>query len=280
MNALPAHPPVESPGDQLRRELSALIETIEEMQTKSGPLLTARYQATLGRLELQLLELQIESQSVRRRIESLQSRINRGMPVTATCLAEIDHQIETELADWRRQLEAREQVLVDAREFLAGVSFADVDETKRVKAAYRQLARWLHPDASPENSDLFEKYWPAVQDAYQRIDVALIEALLHLVEHAVNERSDKLPPTDSAIELERLRRLVITHAERLARLQAEPPHCHAALLTDDVWMAARQNELEVTIAAESELLARLVIRLAELMSHLGLAQPIAPGGLA
>jgi hypothetical protein len=119
-------------ADCLRHELAALLETIEEMQTKSGPLLTARYQATLGRLELQLLELQIEIQVARRRIESLQSRINRGMPVTATCLAEIDHQIKTELADWRQQLEAQELAWVEAHEFLASVTFADASEVKRI----------------------------------------------------------------------------------------------------------------------------------------------------
>jgi hypothetical protein len=270
----------ETPADSLRHELAALLETIEEIQTKSGPLLTARYQATLGRLELQLLELQIEIQVTRRRIESLQSRINLGQPVTTACLAEINTRIELELADWRRQLETQEQAWINAREFLASVTFADASEAKRVKAAYRQLARWLHPDASPENSDLFEKYWPSVQEAYQRLDVALIEALLHLVEHAVNERSDKSPLPDNPVELERLRALVLTHAERLARLKAEPPHCHADLLMDDAWIAARQVELEAAIAAASELLAQLVIRQAELMGDLGINQCITPGGLA
>lgn len=274
-----ARAPVESPADNLRHELAALLETIEEMQTKSGPLLTARYQATLGRLELQLLELQIETQATRRRIESLQTRINLGQPVTVACLTEIDTRIALELADWRRQLETREQAWINARELLASVTYVDADEAKRVKAAYRQLARWLHPDASPENNDLFEKYWPSVQDAYQRLDFALIEALLHLVEHAVNERSNKMPEDDQPAEIERLRVLIATHADRLAQLQAEPPHCYANLLMDDAWIAARQVELEEAIAAESELLAQLVIRQAELLGNLGVNQCIAPGGL-
>jgi hypothetical protein len=159
----------ESTGDSLRHDLAALLETIDEMQTKSGPLLTARYQSTLGRLELQRLELQIEILATRRRIESLQSIINCGQPLTATCLSAIETRIERELADWWRQLETQEQACVEAREFLANVAFADADEARRVKAAYRQLARFLHPDASPENSDLFEKYWPSVQDAYKRV---------------------------------------------------------------------------------------------------------------
>ncbi len=155
-------------ADPLRLELSALIETINEMQSRAGPVLTARYQAALGRLELQLLELQIEVRSTRRRIEFLQSRVNRGESVTAEWVTDIEQRIETELADWRRQVLTQEQALTEAHSFLAGLSFASVADTQRVKAAYRQLARWLHPDASPENSDLFEKYWPSVQDAMRR----------------------------------------------------------------------------------------------------------------
>ena len=220
-------------ADQLRHELSAVIEAIDEMQTRIAPMLTAHYQAALGRLELQLLELQIEVRSARRRIEFLQSRINRGEPVTAACLSEINYWITTELTELRRQVTTQAQALAEAQDFLAGVTFADSNETKRVKTAYRRLARYLHPDTSPENGDLFQRYWPVVQDAYQRIDAALIEALLHLVEHAVNERSEKLPVVDSASELDRLRTPIATHAERLAHLKTMPPHCYADLLTHD-----------------------------------------------
>lgn len=279
MNTLLDLPLADTPAHRLRQELSALIESIDELQSRVGPFLTARYQAVLGRLELQLLELQIEVLATRRRTESLQSGVNRGEPVTAASLAEIEQRIETELADWRRQVLAQEQVLTEARDFLAGLTFADADEAKRVKAAYRHLARWLHPDASPENGDLFEKYWPSVQDAYRRIDAALIEALLHLVEHAVSERSATQPTADRAVELDRLRALVFTHAERLLRLKAEPPHCYAGLLTDDAWVTARQAELEAAMAVESERLAQLVIRQAELLAHLAIGWPFAAGGV-
>jgi hypothetical protein len=267
-------------ADQLRPELAALIEAIEEMRTRGGPLLTARYQAALGRLELQLLELQIEVRVVGRRIECLRARINRGEPVHESDIAEIDRGIEAELADWRKRLVDHEQALVAAGQFLSRVSFADIDEARRVKAAYRRLARWLHPDASPENKDLFEKYWPAVQDAYRRIDAALIEALQHLVEHALAGRAEQSSATDEGAELDRLRALVAAHGDRLARLKAEPPHCHAELLMDDAWVAAAKAKLEQAIAVESNRLACLVIRQTELLAQLGIAPCGAREGLA
>jgi hypothetical protein len=277
MNSVLETPLLRDTADQLRHELSAVIEAIDEMQTRIAPMLTARYQAALGRLELQLLELQIAVRSARRRIEFLQSRINHGEPVTADCLSEIDDRIATELAEWRLQVASQAQALAEAQDFLARVTFADSNEVTRVKTAYRRLARYLHPDASPENSDLFQRYWPVVQEAYQRIDAALIEALQHLVEHAVEERSDKLPVVDRASELDRLRTLIAIHAERLAHLKTMPPHCYADLLTNDAWVADRQAVLEEAIASQSEQLALLVIRQSELITQPGIG-PHGAGG--
>jgi hypothetical protein len=277
MNSVLETPLSQDTADQLRHELSAVIEAIDEMQTRIAPMLTARYQAALGRLELQLLELQIEVRSARRRIEFLQSRINHGEPVTAACLSEIDERIATELAEWQVQVASQAQALAEAQDFLARVTFADSNEVARVKTAYRRLARYLHPDASPENGDLFQRYWPVVQEAYQRIDAALIEALLHLVEHAVEERSDKLPVVDRASELDRLRTLIAVHAERLAHLKTMPPHCYADLLTNDAWVADRQAVLEEAIASQSEQLALLVIRQSELITQSGI-RPHGAGG--
>jgi hypothetical protein len=174
-------------------------------------------------------------------------------------------------------MEKGAQVLSAAQDYLANLSRADADEVKRVKTAYRRLARYLHPDASPENSDLFERYWPVVQDAYLQIDAALIEALLHLVAHAINERTDQLPAIDSDIELDRLRRLIASQAERLAHLKMQPPFCYAAQLGDETWVATRQAALEAAIVGESERLAHFVIRHSELMALLGIS-PVAKGG--
>ena len=268
---------VNSPADALWGELSAIIESIDELQTRVAPQLEARYQAALGRLELQLLSLQIEVQSARRQIEVLQSRLNRGEPVTAEWLAGMNAQIATELVEWQQKKEKGAQVLSAAQKFLASLSTADADEVKCVKTAYRRLARYLHPDASPENSDLFERYWPVVQEAYLRIDAALIEALLHLVAHAINERTDRLPAIDSDIELDRLRRLIATHAERLALLKTQAPHCYAEQLSNETWIATRQAELEAAIVGESDRLAHFVIRYSELMAQLGIS-PVAKEG--
>lgn len=268
---------VTSPAEALRSELSAIIESIDELQTRVAPQLEARYQAALGRLELQLLRLQIEVQSARRQLELLQSRLNRGEPVTAEWLAGMNAQIAAELGEWQQKMEKGAQALSAAQHFLAGLTSADADEVKRVKTAYRRLARYLHPDASPENSDLFERYWPVVQDAYLQIDAALIEALLHLVAHAINERTDRLPAIDSDIELDRLRRLIASQAERLARLKTQAPYCYAAQLGDETWVATRQAALEAAIVGESERLAHFVIRHSELMALLGIS-PVAKGG--
>ena len=271
--------PDNSAADGLRLELAALIEKIDELKLRVGPFLTAHYQAVLGHLELKLLTLQLAVQSARYRAESLQARINRGETLDLAGLIDIDQAIELRLAEWRQQLCVQEKTLLEAQNLLANVTFTDADEAKRVKTAYRLLARCLHPDASPENKDLFEKYWPNVQDAYERIDAVLIEALLHLVEHAVNARTGGAALAEPAVEVDRLRALVLGHAERLAHITSQTPHCYADLLTDEVWVAARQSELDASITEESGRLAQLVIRHAEQLAQLGIDQAPSMGDI-
>ncbi len=271
----PVH--VDGTADALRGELSAIIESIDELQNRVAPVLEARYQAALGRLELQLLHLQIEVQSARRQLEWLQSRVNRGEPVTAESLAEMHARIAAELAEWQEQLQKGAEALSQAQALLAGLTTADPAEVSRAKTAYRHLARHLHPDARPDNQDLFERYWPTVQDAYSRLDGALLEALLHLVEHALGERAERVAAAADDAELDRLRRLIVTQAERLARLKTQAPYCYAAQLADDAWVAERQATLEAAISDESARLAHFVIRHSELLAQLGVS-PLARAG--
>ena len=249
--------------DALQAQLGALLETIEEMKTKSGPMLIARYQSSLGRLELQLLELQVGVQAARRRVELLQKRMNHGEAILPADIVAIDQQIKVELAQWNDNLVAQAKALDAANQFLAlAVPVSDAD-MRRAKTAYRRLARLLHPDANPDNALLFEKYWSAIQSAYARVDVALMEALLEVVEHATVQ-SEVAAPDQSQID--RLRTLVYTHAETVARMSNEPPHSYARFLDDEAWVTKRQASLEGAIAAESSRLASLVIRQSELLA--------------
>ena len=53
-------------ADGLSRQLAAILENLEQMQQKEKPYLLALYQASLGGLEYQLLNLQVECRALQR----------------------------------------------------------------------------------------------------------------------------------------------------------------------------------------------------------------------
>jgi hypothetical protein len=255
--------------ETLSRELASVLEAIERMESKDRPYLTARYQEALGELEYRLLSLQVECRALQRRMELIQARLNRGETLTRQGVEAIEGQVRLDLASWQARLAEQASLLNASRAFLAGLTFLSPAEAQRVKSAYRRLARLLHPDVSSGNQTWFERYWPAVQDAYAASDADLLEALLHLVERAVGKNASLEPGSDPAErEAERLCGLIATHAERLARLKTEAPFCWADLLENSEWLAVKRAALEAAIESESGRWAALTSRLAEMTASL------------
>jgi hypothetical protein len=241
----------------LSQQLAAILENLEQMQQYEKPYLLALYHTHLGELEYQLLTLQVECRSLQRGIEMMTMHLNRGEAVTWGMLQTIRQQVQEAVQQWRLQLEAQAQALVNGKAYLTGMVVIDADTVQRTKLAYRRLAKLLHPDVSPHNHALFSRYWSTVQDAYCKADAELLEALLHIITAATAQDDN------AGIGHEHVTRLEILighHSQRLADLRNEAPFCWAAQLHDPQWLTLRQNELEHAIDAESGHWANLISR--------------------
>jgi hypothetical protein len=247
--------------DLLRTELAVLQEAVQRLQVHDAPLLTARYLATLGEREYKLLQLQVDVRAYRRRIELAQARRNHGQSLDPLAVAVIVETVNAELVAWRATLKQRQQDLVLAQFTLHTLQYVPDEQVQRAKQAYRQLARWLHPDVQPENSALFETFWPAVQAAYLAYDVDQLETLVQVI---ARELPDKLPDGNDAALTTRLHELIALQARQLADLQAQPPMCYRVLLDNAQWVQKRCDELDLAIDQEAAQLAALVSRFADL----------------
>lgn len=256
-----ATPATPNPIDALRQELAVLQEAVQRIATHEAPLLTARYLAALGEREHQLLQLQVDVRAWRRRNELAQARRNRGQYLDSTAVADIIEAVNTELEVWHATVLKRQQDLADAQRTLSTLQYLPAEQVQHAKQAYRQLARWLHPDAHPENTALFERFWPAVQAAYLAYDVDQLETLVQVIGR---ELPKPLPDSDVAALTARLQALIALQARQLADLQAQPPMCYRALLDDAPWVQRRSDALDLAIQQEAGQLAALVSRFADL----------------
>lgn len=235
---------------RLRTELGALLERQDELRLIAGPYIECRYDELLGTLELTLLEAEIQTARLRRRLALVTAQRNLGLRLTAALLEEINRAIETELEEWLRECAAREaQVQQHLRE-AQQIEFLSPEIVRRLKTAYRALCRRLHPDATGRKTEEFERYWPTVQDAYRNADVELLEALLARLD------DPRPPPEDEDLlsllrrECDRLRALVDRHSERLAAMLEREPYCFEALLEDAEWVKLKRAELRARIETE------------------------------
>ncbi len=250
--------------ERLSNQLAAILETIEQMVNNEKPYLLALYQASLGNLEYELIKLQVECRALQQRIERATALLNRGEKLTEQHLQAIETQVLQELASWYEQLKQQEQAVNAGVVYLSGLSAVDNKTLQHAKQLYRRLARLLHPDVSPENQALFERYWQAVQEAYRQIDADLLEALLQLVESAALKiRNTKETPDEM---IARLKTLIEQQTERWTQLLNQMTFCLATQLQDEDWSSERQSVLQQSITEASQHWALLIVRHAQIVT--------------
>ena len=259
MTAITLHPEfakqLERRG-RLREQLVHLLEAEAELINHVGPYLEALYLEALGQLELALLQQQAENARLRRQIELLRARLNRGESLDRKTMEHITQQLEVELTAWRHRLRAQEQALKEAQAYRESPPLSR-NELEAIKALYRKLVRQLHPDMTGGESPAFRKYWHEVQRAYRGCDLAYLEILAEVVGQEDLRPSPEDPDIDLRTEIEKLERLLANQAEKLARLRQQAPYCYEERLRDESWIAARQAGLREQIAVEEGQHARL-----------------------
>lgn len=242
--------------DAARRQLTALLEEFQRLTTLEGPWLQALYDHRLGRLECELLQVKVEVRTLRRRVEEITAFTNRGQTVGPVQLELIEARLSRELESWWRRVEERQRAVRKARNLVNDGEPADPTVAKAARSLYRRLALALHPDAHPDMTELFERFWPEVLHAYRQLDVDRLMAIQELV--AARTAPEVFTRSEELVqEIERVTRMVATHLERLATLRKQPPFIYEERLLDEGWCEAKERELNAAIAAESGTLSTL-----------------------
>lgn len=247
--------------DALRVDLAAILERVDRCVLVDIPYARALYDEKLGTLELELLQLRASNASLRRRIELVVARRNRGEPVTPNVLAVITAQVDQELEAWWQELRQKERELRAGRTWLTQGSPADPQVVREVRKLYRELCRQLHPDATGGETEAFARHWPTVQTAYRELEVEVLRTVHSLVvsgksvgaPDAIEELRDQCP---------RLEERIRAQLEKLEGLQKSPPLSHRAFLNDATQVAEKQAAVRGAIAAERTRASELELTMA------------------
>jgi hypothetical protein len=235
---------------ELRQLLRQLTQQWLLLHTEEYARRQRLYEQHFHALEQELEWLAWQTAQLRRRLELLLVKLQRGEPLTAKAMRLIEQTVEHEFARLRPRSE-RTAPVEPAEEELARL--------------YRLLVKRLHPDSTGEETEEYRRYWLLVQQAYRERNVEQLRRLVRvLCEEPVGESPVcELDPLQYwQRELARLEAQVRVEQQRLRRTLAQEPF--SLPLDDPEWVRQHRAELERRIAQQraqmqwyAELLRRL-----------------------
>jgi hypothetical protein len=244
----------------LKSQIAVILTDIHSLHDLR-PVVIGRYAAAFADRLFKLHELEIEAARLKREAELLQACINRGREID---YEEIQSMLDAEFAEWQARLIDEIDDLTHHWGMMQYV--LDAKTTRRLRNCFRVLARRLHPDLHPDQSDADSELWHRVLAAYEAQDLDQLDAL-----ELVTRDSKEPEQTDSMDALlesvSRLKaqfdRLLASHAER----RKEWPFDQLPLLDDTAAVTARQSELDERITVTQALRDERSHWLNQLLAH-------------
>ena len=226
--------------DALHSQIAAVLTDIHSL-ADYGPVVIGRYAAAFGDRSTRLHAAEIEAARLKREIELVQMAINSGRELD---YERIQATLDAEFAEWQEKLQAEADNLTRHQALLNNL--VDPKTVHALRERFRVLARRLHPDLNPSQSQAEAELWHRVTSAYETNDIEELNALEILTRDA-----DSVPVPDS---LETLRAVLKKLRDQLdhllislAKRRDEWPFDQLPVLNDPTATAARQTELDTRI---------------------------------
>ena len=227
---------------QLREELAELFEKREFMVSYERNQLNALYVELIGRLLYEEFALKTDIRKSKRIAELVQTKMNRGEAVDMGTVEQI---VEKEFAEYRRQLEEQLNQIKAAQELLAAPMLSEEDTTE-LKSIYRLLAKRLHPDWNPNQTEREKELFIRAQAAYKSCDLQELRNILQMLEV---KSEDELNDDNVDEKIKQLEACLEDIRSRIDKLNETFPFTYKELLKDPKWVEQEQNRIQESINA-------------------------------
>jgi len=228
--------------DALHSQIAAVLTDIHSL-ADFGPVVIGRYAAAFGDRMTRLHAAEIDAARLKREIELVQMAINSGRELD---YENIQATLDAEFAEWQAKLKVEADNLTSHQALLNNL--VDPKTVQALRERFRILARRLHPDLNPSQSQAEAELWHRVTAAYEAIDIEELNALEILTRDA---GSDPVPDSLETLRamLKKLRDQLDHLLISLAARRDEWPFDQLPTLDDTAATAARQAELDARIVS-------------------------------
>ena len=239
---------------QLQAEIARLIVERDHLKKIVAPQIFVVYQSKIGTLELRVFQFECDIRAFVRRIELANAALNRDeKPI----YAQIEREIETEFAAWRKQIAEQIRTVKAAKE-LEDLPTMNRAESRELQTLYRKLAFLLHPDIIDNTDERRAKLWLQVAEAYQNGDLQTLRTIRLLVgdesefleNNFAGENSNIIdnPKTRNA----ELKQICEKFLDEINEIKTSAPYIWHKILDDAVQLEKCQNDLREKIEIQRE----------------------------
>lgn len=244
---MPAHTreELEQQTDLLKEEYIKLLNDKDVLLNWGKPQLEALYATRIGIYLVEQLQMQLHIKALKRKIEMVQSAINREMDVDINA---IELQVAQELIEAEFKIMQETGKIELAKDLL---SHLDTPErSAELRKLYKQMAKRLHPDVNPELTDEQIQLWHLIKEAYENGDLEKIKALQVVYEKELNAAAlNTQQQTDEALSLQlaTLKEGIRVLQEQLLQIRSEFPFTIEKQIKDDEWVALETTKMKEEI---------------------------------
>ena len=239
---------LQSEVESLRSEISTIILERDHLLYVECVNIETQYMLELGMFEYKAYELQCAILRLKRKIEMIQTKINRQEKVI---LPRIESELDKEFEEYQKKLEEYMDKVNNALE-RSRLELLSSDEVKELTKLYRTIVKLLHPDLHMDITEVQLRLFNNAVVAYKNGDIESLRVIHTMIaEPVLVENEDVL--SFLVREQKRLVSVIVDLRASIDRIKSVYPYTMKDFVASKESIRAKSTEFEEIIAGLNEM---------------------------
>ena len=247
----------------LKEEYVKLINDKDVLLNWGKPQLEALYTVRVGRFQIERLQAQLRIKALKRKIEMVQSAINRQVKVD---INDIELQVAAELAQAEQKIMIETAKLESAKNLLSNLE--SPERSAELRKLYYKFAKSLHPDVNDSLTPEQQELWHIIKSAYESGDLEKLKALQIVYEKELKQASQalqQLTPAELELKMVVLKEGIKVLHSQVADIRSAFPFNMEDKIKDDQWVEEEVQKINVEMEALKRYEEELTLQYSELI---------------